>query len=113
MADSLKLTWGMTDGGVPSDWPKAADGTPEAPVLLRHMSGNLAEADILVSMLRSYGIPALRACGNYGTLGKIILGYSGEGLDLFVPESMLEDANNLLQPVDETALIEEEKEETK
>ena len=110
MSDGPKLTWGMTGSGVPADWPQSPSGEPVAPVLLQHMSGKVNEADILVEMLRSYGIPVLRAYGNFGTLGKIIMGYSGEGLDLYVPESMLEDAKNLLQPVDEAALIREEEE---
>ena len=36
-----------------------------------------------------------------GTLGKVVLGFSGYGVSLYVPASMLEDAQNLLKPVDE------------
>ena len=59
---------------------------------------------MLEQMLRSYDIPVLKARGDLGSLGTIVLGFSGEGVDLYVPASMLEDAKNLLEPVDESAL---------
>ena len=51
-----------------------------------------ANADITVSMLQGYGIPAFKD----GTLGKVIFGFAGRGVDIYVPASRLEDARELL-----------------
>ena len=56
---------------------------------------------MLLEMLRAYDIPAMKKCEHHGALGKVVLGFSGTGVSLYVPESMLEDARNLLEPVDE------------
>ena len=53
-------------------------------------------------MLEAYGIPCLRDYPGDGSFGKVVLGMSGQGTDIYVPESMLEEAQNLLaaQPVE-------------
>ena len=43
-----------------------------------------------------------------GTLGKVLFGTPSGGVGLYVPESMLEDAKNLLAPVEESTRNEEE-----
>ena len=43
-----------------------------------------------------------------GTLGKVLFGTPSGGVGLYVPESMLEDARNLLAPVEESTRNEEE-----
>ena len=101
--DEPKLSWARTPDDLPERWPKTADGTPEAPVFLTHRFDTW-DINMLEQMLRSYDIPVLKSRGNLGSLGTIVLGFSGEGVDLFVPESLLEDARNLLKPVDESAL---------
>ena len=52
--------------------------------------------ELLVNMLEAYGIPAIKNYPGDGEFGKVILGMSGLGTDLFVPESMYEDAVNLI-----------------
>ena len=43
-------------------------------------------------MLAGFGIPAFKS----GTLGKVIFGFAGRGVDLYVPQSRLEEAKALL-----------------
>lgn len=63
-----------------------------------------SQADLLTEMLRSYDIPVIRQYDKDGTLGKVVLGFSGYGVSLYVPESLLEDAQNLTKPIDEEDL---------
>ena len=42
-----------------------------------------------------------------GTLGKVLLGFSGYGVKLYVPTSRLEEARELMKPIDEAAEKEE------
>jgi len=49
-----------------------------------------------VNLLEAYGIPALRKASGDGALGEVLLGASGYGVDIFVPENMLEDAQNVV-----------------
>ncbi len=102
--DEPKLSWGKTPNDLTERWPKAADGTPEKAVFLTDAFEADAQADLLISLLRSYDIPVIRKYDKDGTLGKVVLGFSGYGASLYVPESMLEDARALLEPVDDAAL---------
>ena len=92
MSDEVKLTWGKTENDLLQRWPKSADGTPEEPALLTVAMDTNAETDMLCAMLRSYDIPVLRKYEGEGSFGKIVL---------YVPSSMLEDAKNLIRPIDE------------
>ena len=96
-----KLSWGREERGLAERWPKAADGTPEKAVFLTDAFEADAQADLLVEMLRAYGIPAAKRYAKDGTLGKVVLGFSGYGVSLYVPESMLEDAQNLIKPAED------------
>ncbi len=100
MSEEIELSWGKTHDDLAERWPKAADGTPEKPAFLTDVFETGAQADMLVSMLRAYGIPVMKRYAQDGTLGRVVLGFSGYGVGLYVPESMLEDARNLLQPVE-------------
>ena len=85
--------WGRSlPGDLYGRWPKDGKGGPEKPALLCNC-GNLSMGDELrVNMLEAYGIPCLRIYPGDGSFGKIVLGMSGQGTDIYVPESMLEDA---------------------
>ncbi len=98
--DGPKLTWGKESHDLAERWPKSADGTPERAVFLTDTFEADAQADLLVNMLRSYDIPVMKKYEKDGTLGKVVLGFSGYGASLYVPESMLEDAQALIQPAD-------------
>ena len=47
-------------------------------------------------MLEAYGIPTIRQHPNDGDFGKLILGMSGSGVDIYVPETELAAALELL-----------------
>ena len=57
--------------------------------------------ELLVNMLGAYGIPAVKQYPGDGEFGKVILGMSGLGTDLYVPESMHDDAINLINNTEE------------
>ena len=108
MSDEPKLSWGQTPDDLSERWPKSAGGTPEQAAFLTHIYGDEMQVDMLLEMLRAYDITAMKKYEHHGALGKVVLGFSGTGVSLYVPESLLEDAKNLLEPVDETALDTEE-----
>jgi hypothetical protein len=78
------------------NWPKKEDGEPVRPVFLEHISGNAIDSEITLGLLEAYGIPTVCRYPNDGEFGKIILGNAAGGIDVFVPETMLEDARNIL-----------------
>jgi hypothetical protein len=49
-----------------------------------------------VNLLEAFGIPTISAYPNDGEFGKLILGFSGTGMDIYVPETMLDDARNII-----------------
>lgn len=105
--DEVKLTWGKTPHDTLARWPKQENGEPEAPAFLARVSEADGEAEMLCAMLRSYDIPTLRNYEGEGTLGKVVLGMSGSGVSLYVPASLLEDAQALITPIDEEELTKE------
>ena len=78
------------------NWPVDENGDPARPAFLEHLSESQIESDIVVNMLRAYSIPVYRAYPNDGDFGRLIIGFSGTGVDIYVPETMLDDARNLL-----------------
>ena len=78
------------------NWPRDENGEIVRPALLAHLSDSQIEADIMINMLRAYNIPVLRVYPNDGEFGKIILGFSGSGVEIYVPETVLTEAQNLI-----------------
>ena len=70
-------------------------GAKEKPVFLCHLQCNDLSDELLVNMLEAYGIPCIRKYPGDGEFGRVIMGMSVVGTDLYVPESMYEDAYNL------------------
>ena len=88
-----EFDWGRTiRGELYERWPKAADGTPEEPEWLCNCRSNDLGDELKINMLEAYGIPCLRIYPGDGSFGRLILGMSGQGTDIFVPKSLLEDA---------------------
>lgn len=85
------------------NWPLNDKGEKEQAVLLTHTADEKAEVELLISMLAAYDIPAFPYYDKEGAAGRVISGFSGFGADIFVPQSMLEDAKSIMQaqPVDE------------
>ena len=93
----MELSWGRS---VPTElldrWPKTPSGDPEKAVFLCNSKALDLSDELTINMLEAYGIPCLRDYPGNGSFGKVVLGMSGQGTDIFVPESMLEEAKNLL-----------------
>lgn len=105
--DQAKDYWAQAEKDLLDRWPKGEDGEYESPAFLTDAAEAGGQADLLCQMLRSYGIPVLRRYEKDGTLGKVVLGFSGYGVKLYVPASRLEEARELMKPVDEAAEKEE------
>lgn len=98
MNDRLKLEWGrMEYAELLKRWPKDASGQPEAPVFLKAEKNLDMSDELLVNMLEAYQIPCLRVYPGDGSFGRLILGVSGWGVNIYVPESLYEDAKALLE----------------
>lgn len=93
MDEQAKDFWARSSQGVPENWPKDAGGKPEQAARLAIQWELDSMADITLSLLESFGIPAFKA----GTQGKVIFGFSGLGVELYVPASRLEEAQALLE----------------
>ena len=76
-------------------WPKI-DGEPEQPAFLKHCTSIDMEDEMLINMLSAYDIPAVRLYPGSGGFGVVVLGMSGEGSDIYVPASQLDDALSLI-----------------
>ena len=91
-------TWNQSlTGGLYERWPKDDCGEPEEPVLLTTAINNNLFDEMTVNMLEAFGIPCLKRYPGDGSFGKVILGMSGQGTEIFVPKSMFEDAAALLE----------------
>ncbi len=86
-------------GGLLERWPKDASGEPEEPVLLTTAINLNLFDEMTVNMLEAYGIPCLKRYPGDGSFGKVVLGMSGQGTEIYVPRSMLEDAAALVSGV--------------
>ena len=93
-----KSEWGRALGDKVSDrWPKTAQGEPETPALLCNCKSlDLGDA-LRINMLEAYGIPCLKIYPGDGSFGKLILGVSGQGVDILVPKSLYNDAKVLCE----------------
>lgn len=90
--EQSKDFWALGGHDLLKNWPKDASGEPEAPAKLTLQSELDSMADITLSMLEGYGIPAFKV----GTQGKVVLGFAGLGVEIYVPASRLEEARALL-----------------
>ena len=96
------MSWGMHEYGKEyKAWPKGPDGEPEEPAFLVNCSQLDLAADMLRSMLDAYGIPSTSRYPGDGAFGKVMIGMSGSGVDIFVPKTLLADARELLKGVPE------------
>ena len=92
------LSWGRHEYGKLYDvWPRDDTGETVEPAFLVHCGPLHMEAEMIQSMLESYDIPSVRCLPGDGAFGELILGMSGNGVDLFVPVTMLEKARELLE----------------
>ena len=78
-------------------WPQDEQGQKETAVLLMQTFDSPADTDTVISLLSAYGIPCFKYYDREGGAGKVINGFSGYGASLYVPQSRLEEAQELLQ----------------
>lgn len=96
MDEKAKLEWGRRlTGELLEKWPKDENGEPVEPVFLTHCKCLDINDEMIVNLLEAYGIPCIRRYPNDGDFGRLILGTSGTGVEIFVPKTMYEDAVNL------------------
>lgn len=95
--------WSFTGKPDVPAWPKDAAGQDEKAVLLKQTFDSAADADTVISLLSAYGVPCFKYYDREGGAGKVISGFSGFGVSLYVPASRLEEAQELLtaQPVED------------
>lgn len=95
--------WSFTGNPDVPAWSKDAAGQDEKAVLLKQTFDSAADADTIISLLSAYGVPCFKYYDREGGAGKVINGFSGFGVSLYVPASRLEEAQELLtaQPVED------------
>ena len=98
MKDEAKITWGQfQQGELLESWPRNEDGTPVEPAYLCTRSCNDLSDQLTANMLKAYGIPFLCMERAEGSLGRVVLGISGYGVELYVPATLLGDAKTLIE----------------
>ena len=89
------MAWSLkNDRG--SQWPDGDDGEPIPPVFLMQIHGGPLDTELTFNLLEAYGIPYVCEYPNNGSFGKLILGFPSSGIEVYVPETLLEDAQNIL-----------------
>ena len=102
LTDKLHLEWGKSlPGELTEIWPKDEEGQFVAPAFLCHCTGFDMDDVMTMNLLQAYGIPSLQQYPGDGAFGKLILGMSGNGVDIYVPETMRGDAAELLKGMPE------------
>jgi len=93
------LAWGREElpGELMERWPKDENGVPIKPVYLVHKSFLGMEDKMTVSLLEAYNIPTICRYPNDGDFARLMLGVSGNGTDIYVPETMKEEALLLIE----------------
>ena len=89
--------FGFRSGRDKLPWPVEENGEKEKAVFLKSTFDSPADAEMVISYLAAYGIPCFPHYSHEGGAGRIINGFSGYGADLYVPESRLEEARELLE----------------
>ena len=93
----MEHSWGKSSSSdLMERWPKTPSGEPEKAVFLCNCKALDLSDELRINLLETYGIPCLRNYPGDGSFGKVVLGMSGQGTDIYVPESKLEEAQNLI-----------------
>lgn len=96
-AEVRPVLWGWAPIGKLSDsWPRDDAGEFVPPAFLTHCLCIDMQDEMLINMLAAYGIPAIRQYPEDGSFGRVILGMSGNGTDIYVPQTLIEDALALI-----------------
>ena len=91
------MSWSLRrKKGDEPEWPKCEDGETVAPAYLTHIGGGPLDMELTLNLLKAYGIPHVCEFPNNGLFGRLIMGHPPSGMEVFVQETMLEDAQNLI-----------------
>ena len=93
----IKWGWSSKKSEEEPDWPKNEEGENVPAAFLTTVSGNMLDLEMTISMLRSFGVPAVRSYPLSGRFMRLIFGFTATGMDIFVPETMLDFARELLE----------------
>ena len=77
-------------------WPNGENGQPVPPMFLTHLHGVGIDMELTINLLEAYGIPHVSEYPLNGQFGKLIMGFPPGGMKIYVPETMHEDALNIL-----------------
>mgnify|MGYP002581917748 CR=1 FL=1 len=80
----------------PLSWPTAEDGRRERQEFLCNVSDACIEGEMTIRMLEAFGIPVIIKYEHGTEPAKAMWAFSAAGKNIYVPESMLEDAKGLL-----------------
>ena len=98
MSEEIHNPWGQAlSGALLQRWPKDDRGEPEEPAFLCNCACLDLSDKLRVNMLEAYGIPCLCVDPGNGSFGRLVLGMSGQGVDIYVPKSLLNDAEALCE----------------
>jgi len=89
------MEWSFKKADGPA-WPKDENNQPVPPAYLKHIAGGPLDLELALNILSAYGIPHVSEYPNNGSFGKMIFGHPPSGMEIFVPATMLEDAQNIL-----------------
>ena len=89
------MNWSLQKKEGP-EWPNTESGEPVPPAFLMHIGGGPLDMELTLNLLEAYGIPNVCGYPNNGQFGKLIMGHPPSGMEVFVPETLLEDAMNIL-----------------
>ncbi|MGX8698431.1 MAG: putative signal transducing protein [bacterium] len=78
------------------DWPLKEDGSLVEPAFLVRIGDKAGEQHIVRGMLEAFGIPNVVRYPQDGDFGSVIMGSAPFGVEIYVPETLIEDARNIL-----------------
>lgn len=89
--------WGSYKFGIKEDnWPKDEQGEQVKPAFLEHINGSELTVQMEINRIKSFEIPVFYTYPNNGEFGKLILGLAGTGVDIYVPETMIDEAREII-----------------
>ena len=88
--------WSMKRKKQTAIWPKDDNGEMATPAFLTHLSGGAFNIELTLNLLEAYSIPYVCEYPNNGLFGKLLVGYPPTGVEVYVPETLLEDARNIM-----------------
>jgi len=77
-------------------WPDNESGEPVPPAFLICLYGGPLDTELTLNLLEAYGIPHICEYPRNGFIGQLFMGQSSSGMEVYVPETLLDDARNII-----------------